>query len=141
MFDFFRRSTRGLALSSLLVTSLLLAVACDPNTGLADSSDVTAPTTPEGSDEAVAPATPEESSEVPEPTPPEPSAPPDMTAQAVTGLRTVAGWESLFLGTWNNEHTSIYLPKSNSYDSYQYYNLAYAIDATTAMYPATGKTQ
>ncbi len=56
-------------------------------------------------------------------------------------LRTVAEWESLFLSRWNAEHVSDFLPRSQSLDSWQYYNLGYAIDANTAMYRATGNTQ
>jgi hypothetical protein len=65
-----------------------------------------------------------------------------LTATATaTTLRSVAAWEQLFLGRWNAEHTGTYLPLSNSLDSWQFYNLAYGIDANTAMYRATGKTQ
>ncbi|WP_395809397.1 hypothetical protein [Archangium minus] len=64
-----------------------------------------------------------------------------MTAQAVTGLRSVAEWEKLFLGTWESSHTSDFLPRSKSLDSWEFYNLGYGIDANTAMYRATGKTQ
>ncbi|RKH53155.1 hypothetical protein D7X55_00025 [Corallococcus sp. AB049A] len=63
------------------------------------------------------------------------------TAQAATSLRTVAAWETLFLNRWNSEHTSSFLPKSQSLDSWQFYDLAYGIDGNTAMYRATGKTQ
>lgn len=48
-------------------------------------------------------------------------------------------WEHSFLGTWENEHRTNYLPRSLSKDSYDFYNLAYGIDATTAMYRATGR--
>jgi hypothetical protein len=64
------------------------------------------------------------------------------TASAsVTGLRTVAGWETLFLKRWNSDHTGDFLPRSTSNDSWQFYNLGYGIDGNTAMYRATGKTQ
>lgn len=46
----------------------------------------------------------------------------------------------MFLRTWDKEHVADYLPRSLSGDSYQYYNLAYAIDGDTAMYRATGNT-
>ncbi|WP_223637876.1 hypothetical protein [Corallococcus sp. EGB] len=63
------------------------------------------------------------------------------TARAATGLRTVVDWETLFLSRWNAEHTSSFLPMSNSLDSWQFYDLSYGIDGNTAMYRATGKTQ
>ncbi|MCY1023595.1 hypothetical protein [Pyxidicoccus sp. MSG2] len=64
--------------------------------------------------------------------PPVPSAPP--------GLRTVDAWERLFLNTWEREHRMEYLPRSKSTDSWDFYSLAYGIDANTAMYRATGRT-
>jgi hypothetical protein len=39
------------------------------------------------------------------------------------------------------EHLTIFLPMSNSGDSWQLYNLAYGIDGNTAMYRATGNVQ
>ena len=69
-------------------------------------------------------------------------APVSATASAsVTGLRTVAGWEALFLKRWNTDHTGDFLPRSKSADSWQFYNLGYGIDGNTAMYRATGKTE
>jgi hypothetical protein len=56
-------------------------------------------------------------------------------------LRTVAQWESLFLGTWESEHLNTYLPLSTSGNSWKYYNLAYGIDGVTAMFEATGNTK
>ncbi|WP_224250272.1 hypothetical protein [Hyalangium gracile] len=144
-------------MSSLLVTSLLLGVACGPNGELEDSSEL-ATLTPEESGEATSPATPDDSAEVPEPAPVDlsdeelpvqedalgsatPSVDSGTVNPAAVTLRTVAGWEQLFLGRWNTEHNSIYLPMSRSLDSWQFYNLGYGIDANTAMYRATGKTQ
>ena len=65
---------------------------------------------------------------------PEPSVPP-----APAGLRSVAAWERLFLGDWGGAHTRDFLPWSHSRDSWDFYNLAYGIDANTAMYRATGR--
>lgn len=124
MLNFRRRCIRGIALFSLMSCSLPLVVACGPQGELDDSGQVTAPGGTEGS-------TPElgsqQSALTPLPTP--------------SGLRSVAAWESLFLGRWNSEHTSSFLPMSTSLDSWQFYNLAYGIDGNTAMYRATGKTQ
>lgn len=120
MLDFRRRSTRGLTLSSILFLSLLLGVACDPNAELEDSGEVIAPNSPEESTQALSSTA----------VPPAPS-----------GLRSVADWEKLFLNRWNSDHTSDFLPRSTSRDSWQFYNLGYGIDGNTAMYRATGKTQ
>jgi hypothetical protein len=57
------------------------------------------------------------------------------------GLKSVAAWEKLFLGYWNQEHSTSFLPKSASSDSWQFYSLSYGIDGNTAMYRATGKRQ
>ena len=70
-----------------------------------------------------------------------PPLPPPSVPPAPAGLRTVAAWERLFLNEWGREHTRDFLPWSNSRDSWDYYNLAYGIDANTAMYRATGRTQ
>ncbi len=56
-------------------------------------------------------------------------------------LRTIAQWESLFLGSWEGEHVNTYLPLSTSGNSWRYYNLAYGIDGLTAMFEATGNTK
>ncbi|HYO58404.1 hypothetical protein [Archangium sp.] len=100
--------------------SLLLGVACDPNAELEDSGEVIAPNSPEESTQALSSTA----------VPPAPS-----------GLRSVADWEKLFLNRWNSDHTSDFLPRSTSRDSWQFYNLGYGIDGNTAMYRATGKTQ
>jgi hypothetical protein len=47
----------------------------------------------------------------------------------------------MFLSIWNFEHATNYLQKSVSRDSWQFYNMAYAIDGNTAMYRATGRLQ
>ncbi|MDY7228107.1 hypothetical protein [Hyalangium rubrum] len=149
MLDFSHRSTRGLAMASLLSLSLLTAVACDPNAaGMEEyTGEETAPTTAEeiasevpggsieaNSDETPAAANGELAQDM--------ASEPDVTTQALpSGMRTVAQWETLFLGRWNTEHTGDFLPKSKSLDSWQFYNLAYGIDGNTAMYRATGKTQ
>ncbi|RKH27574.1 hypothetical protein D7Y13_18620 [Corallococcus praedator] len=158
-----RCNTSGLALSSLLSLALLVGGACGPNpeatSGEAATGDTSgenaqgtaetvnpetqtpAPSIPEA--DALAPSDPEADAALPAPgTDSLGSAQEEaLAAQAVAGLRTVAGWETLFLGRWNAEHTSIYLPMSKSLDSWQFYNLGYAIDGNTAMYRATGKTQ
>jgi hypothetical protein len=56
-----------------------------------------------------------------------------------SGLQSVATWERQFIAHWNFEHTTSFLPKSASSDSWQFYGLAYGIDGNTAMYRATGK--
>lgn len=56
-------------------------------------------------------------------------------------LRTVAQWETLFLGSWEGEHTGTYLPYSTSRNSWKFYNLGYAIDGLGAMFEATGNTR
>ena len=202
MLDFRRRSTRGLAMSSILALAVLFGMACDPNAEMVDP-DSGQVVTPDGEQVAAAPdmgadvpaandsepvaAAPDEGAEAPavddsepvaaapdeggdaptapeliaavpdvdadapaadgsepvaaQPAPAPSSDSPTATAMATTPLRTVAAWESLFLGRWNTEHNADYLPRSNSLDSWQFYNLAYGIDANTAMYRATGKTQ
>ncbi|WP_199792313.1 hypothetical protein [Allosphingosinicella vermicomposti] len=73
--------------------------------------------------------------------PPVPTPPPPPDPPPAQPLRSVAAWEALFLNVWNQEHEGDYLPRSQSFDSAQYYNLAYAIDGNTAMYRATGKAE
>ncbi|RKH70261.1 hypothetical protein D7X55_11040 [Corallococcus sp. AB049A] len=55
------------------------------------------------------------------------------------GLRPVTTWEGMFVEEWGREHMQTFLPWSNSRDSWDFYNLAYGLDANTAMYRATGK--
>jgi hypothetical protein len=52
-------------------------------------------------------------------------------------LRTVAAWETKFKNVSTMEYNTAH-PQSTSNDSWQYYNLAYYIDANTAMFQATG---
>lgn len=152
MLDFCRRSTRGLAMSSLLLTSLVLGVACGPNAEQGSSDEDTPSAIADTSGEASSASNPDDSGELAAAVGPEEGSEDlttqsdeltssGVTQQAATGLRSVADWEKLFLGRWNAEHTSIYLPMSTSKDSWQFYNLGYAIDGNTAMYRATGKTQ
>lgn len=51
-------------------------------------------------------------------------------------LRSVYEWENRFNNSWEKEH-KIALPMSLSNDSWQYYNLAYYIDANSTMYEVT----
>ncbi|RKI35343.1 hypothetical protein D7Y27_32160 [Corallococcus sp. AB004] len=99
--------------------------------GPSEPESEAAPTTPEADGSAAA--------ESPAPSTAEEGL--GTTAQAAVSLRTVAAWETLFLNRWNSEHTSSFLPKSQSLDSWQFYDLAYGVDGNTAMYRATGKTQ
>jgi hypothetical protein len=103
---------------SFLTLFLLMGVACGPDAAQGGFGELTEPANPE--EESVSDA---------------------ALPAAATGLRSVADWETLFLSTWNTEHTSSFLPKSTSNDSWEYYNLAYGIDGNTAMYRATGKLQ
>ncbi len=134
-----RRSIHGMAMSSVLFLSLLVTAACEPNAELMDSSG--AVVSADGSEEATEVLTDEVLAE-PEAIPQEAVQPePEPSTAAAAGLRSVADWERLFLNRWGSEHTSYFLPKSTSFDSWQYYDLAYGIDGNTAMYRATGKTQ
>lgn len=108
-------------MSSFLFLSLLLGMACGPNAELDGSGEVIAPTSEESIESPLTTSTA---------LPPTPA-----------GLRSVADWEKLFLNSWNSTHTSDFLPRSNSLDSYQFYNLGYGIDGNTAMYRASGKTE
>ena len=58
-----------------------------------------------------------------------------------TGLRSVSAWETLFLQHWSADDVNVYRPLSLSGDSWDMYNLAFGIDANTAMYRATGETR
>jgi hypothetical protein len=142
MLESSRRSTRGLALSSLLSLSLLAGVACDPNAEMQQNSgEPTATNSTEGSTEGSTQGSTEAQNPSLDTLAPSTQEEGLTGAQAVTGLRTVAAWETLFLKNWSSEHSSSFLPMSNSLDSWQFYNLAYGIDGNTAMYRATGKTQ
>ncbi|WP_233582900.1 hypothetical protein [Corallococcus sp. CA053C] len=83
---------------------------------------------------------PGEPTSPPEVEPPPSTTPPPPVPPAPKGLRTVGAWERIFLADWGREHTRDFLPWSNSHDSWDFYNLAYGIDANTAMYRATGRT-
>ncbi|WP_205519419.1 hypothetical protein [Pyxidicoccus caerfyrddinensis] len=77
----------------------------------------------------------------PAPAPPPPlPLPPTPVPTAPPGLRTVDAWERLFLNVWEREHKTDFLLRSQSTDSWDFYSLAYGIDANTAMYRATGRT-
>ncbi|AFE05026.1 hypothetical protein COCOR_03131 [Corallococcus coralloides DSM 2259] len=106
----------------VLVLSLLLCSACEA-VGRIESPEVQGlPMEPSSA--------PEE-----EALPPSPPALPPTPA----GLRSVAVWEGMFVEAWGREHMQTFLPWSNSRDSWDFYNLAYGLDANTAMYRATGK--
>jgi hypothetical protein len=62
-------------------------------------------------------------------------------ATNASGVLPVSHWEKQFLGTWDREDQSEYRKASTSADSWQYYNLGYAMDAAVSMYAATGKTE
>lgn len=69
-------------------------------------------------------------------------------ASAVVGVRaadpqllSVAYWEQKFINTWEDQHTEEYLGLSTAGDGWKLYDLAYAVDATVAMYRATGDTK
>ncbi|WP_244237937.1 hypothetical protein [Corallococcus terminator] len=106
----------------------LLCVACGVAGRIEDPEQVLLPgeTAPPPAEEPIPPA----SIPTPPPVPPAPA-----------GLRSVAAWERLFLAEWGRAHTRDFLSWSNSRDSWNFYNLAYGIDANTAMYRATGKKQ
>src|SRR5690554_4854142 len=56
--------------------------------------------------------------------------------ESVAQLRSVSEWENRFNNSWDKEF-KIALPMSLSNDSWQYYNLAYYIDANSTMYEVT----
>jgi hypothetical protein len=144
MLHFCGQSTRGIVLSSLLGLSFLLGAACGPNGELDDSSELLTPDSSQEEAELNAPAPGDSDEPMMAASSEESTAQSESSHQvhaAATGLRTVAAWESLFLGIWNSTHTNDWLPRSRSLDSYQFYNLGYGIDGNTAMYRATGKTQ
>ncbi|WP_244226889.1 hypothetical protein [Corallococcus aberystwythensis] len=64
---------------------------------------------------------------------------PPAVPPAPADLRPVAVWERMFVDEWGREHTQTFLPWSHSRDSWDFYNLAYGLDANTAMYRATGR--
>jgi hypothetical protein len=55
-------------------------------------------------------------------------------------MQPVDYWEQQFLNAWQAEYDA-YLPKSTGDDSWDYYNLAYAVDANAAMFAATDKSK
>jgi hypothetical protein len=60
---------------------------------------------------------------------------------STAGFQNAASWETKFLGRWNEEDKAEYRGMSTSADSWQFYNLGYAVDANVSMFQATGKTQ
>lgn len=72
------------------------------------------------------------------PPPPTTTTPPPLPGAST--LRSVSGWESLYLGRWNTEDAE-YQSLSTSADEWDLYDLAYGIDANVTMFQATGKTQ
>jgi hypothetical protein len=65
---------------------------------------------------------------------------PIAAATSTSGLRSMAAWETLFQGRAARDDSQVYSPLSKSSDSWDYYNLAFGLDAYTSMYLATGKT-
>ncbi|RYZ39626.1 MAG: hypothetical protein EOO71_19455 [Myxococcaceae bacterium] len=113
----------------VLLFALLLCVAC----GLVGRID-------EPPGEAFLPeepSTPPEQEQIPPASIPTPAPLPPTPA----GLRSVAAWERMFVDEWARAHARDFLPWSRSRDSWDFYNLAYGLDANTAMYRATGKKQ
>lgn len=62
------------------------------------------------------------------------------SAQSEGSIKSVSYWQQRFDGAEASLHRSN-LPKSRSGDSWDYYNLAYAVDANIAMYEATGENR
>src|SRR5262245_25138669 len=127
MLDFGGRSTCGFVMSSSVLLSLLLGVACHPNAERMHSG--------RGSGELKQLNSGEENAEGGRKVSPEDqvalqgtpissmtSTKPPNAQMTPTGLRSVADWEKLFLAHWNIEHTNDYLPGSSSLDSWQFYN-------------------
>ncbi|HEY1016707.1 MAG TPA: hypothetical protein VGE07_28605 [Herpetosiphonaceae bacterium] len=54
-------------------------------------------------------------------------------------IRPVSWWQNRYDASWPGQREQ-FLPLSTSVDSWDHYNLAYAIDGPTAMYLATGNT-
>ncbi len=69
------------------------------------------------------------------------SAPAAKAGQTATGLRSVAGWQALFDARSAADDSRVYSRLSTSSDSWDYYNLAFGVDAFTAMFRATGNTK
>jgi hypothetical protein len=76
---------------------------------------------------------------VPEPTPGRPSSLPPVAAFTGT-LRTAEEWASMFAEQWRGERP-VAEALSTSADSWDHYNLSYDVDALTAAYLATGRTE
>jgi hypothetical protein len=76
--------------------------------------------------------------EVPEVREPAPAAPPAVEDAA--RIRSVAHWTGVFMKSWDFADANA-TPLSRSTDSRDHYDLAYDVDACTAMFRATGQTR
>lgn len=76
---------------------------------------------------------------VAQPSPGRPASPPPVTAFTGT-LRSAEMWASMFAEQWQGERPEAEA-LSNTADSWDHYNLSYAVDALTAAYLATGRTE
>ena len=67
---------------------------------------------------------------------------PPLTAQdGTTLLRSAEEWERPGGERAQREHKQEYLPRSNSINSWQFYNLAFGVDGNLAFFEATGKKE
>ncbi|WP_433795040.1 hypothetical protein [Actinoplanes sp. CA-252034] len=74
--------------------------------------------------------------DVPEVREPVPASPPAV--EDVSKIKTVAYWTGIFMKSWDFAHGNA-TPLSRSKDSRDHYDLAYDVDACTAMFRATGQ--
>jgi hypothetical protein len=66
--------------------------------------------------------------------------PASLPSVPVSALKPVSYWEQRYLESWEDVHRQA-LPLSTSGDSWDQYTLSYDLDASTAMYRATGRRQ
>lgn len=77
-------------------------------------------------------------SEVGSPAPSSEQGAPSPVCTGRSDISTVEAHEKSFLATWDDELNE-YGPASRSKDSWQFYNLGYAVSANASMFEATGK--
>jgi hypothetical protein len=77
------------------------------------------------------------SEDVPAVMDPLPAAPAEVTSPAPTPIRSLAYWTAMFDRSWDYQIRTG-RPASLSKDSWEFYELAYSLDALTAMFRATG---